>query len=62
MKTYTLRRVDRPEVYYQKAHTPAEAMSKMMDKRYSSWWGPMYIDGLWEIYQQDGMKLKFTVN
>lgn len=45
-----------------KATTPALAMVKYMDKYYSSFYGPVYVDGWWEIYSDLGNKLKFKVS
>jgi len=61
MKDYLIHRLDTKMTYSERAKSPALAMVKMMDKYYRPYWGPQLVDGLFEIYSQDGTRLKFSV-
>ena len=61
MKKYIVNRLDTNMPYITRAATPAMAMVLTMDKYFSSFWGPQLVEGIWEIYSQDGMIIKFNV-
>lgn len=43
------------------AKTPSTAMMKVLDKHYNQFYGPVYVDPYWEIYNDMGMRIQFKI-
>lgn len=61
MTNYVITRIGTNKSTSVKAKTKAEAIVKYIDKYWTSWFGPHIINDTFEIYSQDGTRLKFTV-
>lgn len=59
MKKYIIKGSDMTRIV--KAKSEAEATVQHIETYYSSWYGPTLIDGKWEIYSVDGLKINFSV-
>ncbi len=61
MNYYMITRIGSNEKTSVKAKTKSDAIVKYIDKYWSSWFGPHIINDTFEIYSQDGTRIKFTV-
>ena len=61
MKKYNVTNLEQNYTYTVKAQSPDMAMVTVLDKYYRSWFGPKFINGVYEIYNNLGNKLTFKI-